>query len=33
MESSGFEESIPPEHIYPTVQAAVDAFLSEERDL
>ncbi|UCG25201.1 MAG: sulfate permease [Chloroflexota bacterium] len=29
MERAGLEEAIPAEHIYPTVQAAVDAFLAE----
>ena len=30
MKSGGLEESIPPEHIYPTVKQGVEAFLAEE---
>jgi anti-anti-sigma factor len=29
MRRAGLEEAIPAEHIYPTVQAAVDAYLAE----
>ena len=31
MERGGLEEAILPEHFYPSVQAAVDAFLAEEQ--
>jgi high affinity sulfate transporter 1 len=31
MERAGLEEAIPAEHVYPTVQAAVDAFLAEQQ--
>jgi SulP family sulfate permease len=30
MERAGLEEAIPAEHFYPSVQAAVDAFLAEQ---
>ena len=30
MESGSLEESVPPEQFSPTVQAAVDAYLSEQ---
>jgi high affinity sulfate transporter 1 len=32
MERGGLEETIPPEHFYPSVQAGVDAFLSEQQE-
>ncbi len=31
MERGGLEEAIPAEHFYPSVQAAVDAYLAEEQ--
>jgi high affinity sulfate transporter 1 len=30
MEHGGLEEAIPPEHFYPSVQTAVDAYLAEQ---
>ncbi len=29
MEQGGLEETIPPEHFYPSVQTAVEAYLGE----
>ncbi|MFN2162278.1 MAG: sodium-independent anion transporter, partial [Candidatus Promineifilaceae bacterium] len=30
MRRGGVEEAIPPEHVYPSIQAAVDAFLARQ---
>jgi MFS superfamily sulfate permease-like transporter len=32
MERAGLEETIPPEHFYPSIQAAVDAHLAEQSE-
>jgi high affinity sulfate transporter 1 len=32
MERGGLEEAIPPEHFYPSVQTAVDAYLAEQKE-
>lgn len=32
MKRGGLEEAIPPQHFYPSVQAGVDAFLSEQQE-
>ncbi len=32
MEHGGLEEAIPPEHFYPSVQTAVDAYLAEQQE-
>jgi high affinity sulfate transporter 1 len=32
MERGGLEEAIPPEHFYPSIQVAVNAYLAEQRE-
>ena len=32
MKSGGLDDAVPPQHFYPTVQAAVDGYLSEQQE-